>query len=129
MRSSICKIEGCANKPIARGWCNTHYRRFRRYGDPLKTVRKPVKGMTCTVENCQSDAYSAEMCRPHYEKNRLYGDPNYERVLVRDQACSIEGCENNIHARDLDRKSTRLNSSHVSISYAVFCLKKKNLQA
>src|SRR5699024_6081813 len=29
-------------------------------------------------------------------------------------------------ARDqLDRKSTRLNSSHVSISYAVFCLKKK----
>src|SRR5438067_12109077 len=28
-------------------------------------------------------------------------------------------------AEDLDRKSTRLNSSHVSISYAVFCLKKK----
>src|SRR5437868_12466847 len=27
--------------------------------------------------------------------------------------------------RDVDRKSTRLNSSHVSISYAVFCLKKK----
>src|SRR5204863_6659993 len=27
-------------------------------------------------------------------------------------------------ARDLDRKSTRLNSSHVEISYAVFCLKK-----
>src|SRR5437868_10765674 len=26
-----------------------------------------------------------------------------------------------------DRKSTRLNSSHVSISYAVFCLKKKNM--
>src|SRR5207245_5993711 len=26
----------------------------------------------------------------------------------------------------LDRKSTRLNSSHGSISYAVFCLKKKN---
>src|SRR5689334_23577725 len=26
-----------------------------------------------------------------------------------------------------DRKSTRLNSSHSSISYAVFCLKKKNL--
>src|SRR5437868_12198384 len=28
-------------------------------------------------------------------------------------------------ARKRDRKSTRLNSSHVSISYAVFCLKKK----
>src|SRR5262245_64319635 len=28
--------------------------------------------------------------------------------------------------RALDRKSTRLNSSHLGISYAVFCLKKKN---
>src|SRR3989442_11134186 len=28
----------------------------------------------------------------------------------------------------LDRKSTRLNSSHVRISYAVFCLKKKRFQ-
>src|SRR5438876_7784641 len=29
----------------------------------------------------------------------------------------------------LDRKSTRLNSSHPSISYAVFCLKKKQIHA
>src|SRR5690625_6543579 len=28
----------------------------------------------------------------------------------------------------LDRKSTRLNSSHVAISYAVFCLKKKTIK-
>src|SRR5205814_10584473 len=28
--------------------------------------------------------------------------------------------------RTIDRKSTRLNSSHLGISYAVFCLKKKN---
>src|SRR4051812_49799589 len=28
----------------------------------------------------------------------------------------------------VDRKSTRLNSSHMSISYAVFCLKKKKIQ-
>src|SRR5947209_14315109 len=32
----------------------------------------------------------------------------------------------NYNARQLDRKSTRLNSSHANISYAVFCLKKKN---
>src|SRR5215510_139778 len=30
-----------------------------------------------------------------------------------------------IYARGRNRKSTRLNSSHVAISYAVFCLKKK----
>src|SRR5699024_11323233 len=33
--------------------------------------------------------------------------------------------ENRIEELAEDRKSTRLNSSHVSISYAVFCLKKK----
>src|SRR3712207_6895597 len=32
-----------------------------------------------------------------------------------------------IKSEYLDRKSTRLNSSHANISYAVFCLKKKNL--
>src|SRR2546430_7122047 len=31
-----------------------------------------------------------------------------------------------MHRADQDRKSTRLNSSHSQISYAVFCLKKKN---
>src|SRR5256886_3136542 len=31
--------------------------------------------------------------------------------------------------RRADRKSTRLNSSHSQISYAVFCLKKKNIHA
>src|SRR5690349_22493992 len=31
-----------------------------------------------------------------------------------------------VESEHLDRKSTRLNSSHVEISYAVFCLKKKN---
>src|SRR5436309_15217622 len=31
------------------------------------------------------------------------------------------------HMMFLDRKTTRLNSSHVKISYAVFCLKKKTL--
>src|SRR5690242_21306099 len=30
-----------------------------------------------------------------------------------------------VRTRERDRKSTRLNSSHMSISYAVFCLKKK----
>src|SRR6266511_5785646 len=36
-----------------------------------------------------------------------------------------EACRSRHPRRDRDRKSTRLNSSHVKISYAVFCLKKK----
>src|SRR2546426_11861367 len=44
--------------------------------------------------------------------------------------CGVEACAARPWARsssctDPDRKSTRLNSSHLVISYAVFCLKKK----
>src|SRR5438552_12530750 len=35
-------------------------------------------------------------------------------------------CANTSSLQSIDRKSTRLNSSHQIISYAVFCLKKKN---
>src|SRR2546430_8289491 len=38
-------------------------------------------------------------------------------------------CSNALRSRLRDRKSTRLNSSHSQISYAVFCLKKKNNDA
>src|SRR5439155_25533193 len=42
--------------------------------------------------------------------------------LRSDRSVSIRA---SLHDVQLDRKSTRLNSSHVAISYAVFCLKKK----
>src|SRR2546430_11071428 len=42
------------------------------------------------------------------------------RIQAHHQRGFPEGC-----AEGLDRKSTRLNSSHSQISYAVFCLKKK----
>src|ERR1035438_10757856 len=45
-------------------------------------------------------------------------------VLVQVRACGI--CGSDVHG--LDRKSTRLNSSHLGISYAVFCLKKKKIK-
>src|SRR3712207_7667430 len=37
----------------------------------------------------------------------------------------VSGAQVRLHPRTIDRKSTRLNSSHANISYAVFCLKKK----
>src|SRR5690554_7322069 len=56
-----------------------------------------------------SDQYS--FCRKYYE-------PLMQSEYPQQQMVSIE-----------DRKSTRLNSSHVRISYAVFCLKKKNTRS
>src|SRR3712207_7090276 len=46
----------------------------------------------------------------------MQGTDNPDTLKGGDEADKIEG----------DRKSTRLNSSHANISYAVFCLKKKN---
>src|SRR5207253_11168915 len=43
-----------------------------------------------------------------------------------DRCCSFTAPGRRPH--DRDRKSTRLNSSHVAISYAVFCLKKKKTE-
>src|SRR3712207_8043287 len=56
----------------------------------------------------------------HAERRRrlvleVHGDPAVEDVVGGD-----------VHQRE-DRKSTRLNSSHANISYAVFCLKKKKM--
>src|SRR5690242_13063468 len=52
----------------------------------------------------------------------IYGESGTGKELV---ARAIHA-ESRRAAAPLDRKSTRLNSSHMSISYAVFCLKKKN---
>src|SRR5690625_6654716 len=40
----------------------------------------------------------------------------------------IKNPESQLVRKQIDRKSTRLNSSHVAISYAVFCLKKKKIK-
>src|SRR5438876_1070078 len=69
------------------------------------------------------------MILPHPPKSTLFPyttlfrsdkkeEPDLERPHPRHGARQKE-------VRDTDRKSTRLNSSHPSISYAVFCLKKK----
>src|SRR5256885_11373059 len=46
-------------------------------------------------------------------------------ALQGDQCSVDQMCAEFKRRRDSDRKSTRLNSSHLVISYAVFCLKKK----
>src|SRR2546427_4085363 len=47
--------------------------------------------------------------------------------FARDAEIETDGFRHRARIRRRDRKSTRLNSSHSQISYAVFCLKKKNL--
>src|SRR5436189_4375138 len=46
-------------------------------------------------------------------------------ITIDDNGCGFDSRKINSAGNGLDRKSTRLNSSHRCISYAVFCLKKK----
>src|SRR5256885_11104379 len=48
-----------------------------------------------------------------------------ERAVEQEPAAVDDRLEDVVGAESEDRKSTRLNSSHLVISYAVFCLKKK----
>src|SRR2546430_8378972 len=52
------------------------------------------------------------------------GEPHVHAPVADRQAAGVAE-ERAGHDRVVDRKSTRLNSSHSQISYAVFCLKKK----
>src|SRR5690625_6453434 len=47
------------------------------------------------------------------------------KIIEECMLCANVSAANFLTKHRLDRKSTRLNSSHVAISYAVFCLKKK----
>src|SRR5690348_18126190 len=52
-----------------------------------------------------------------FRSEKYSGNPSLNHIGQRERRCCT------------DRKSTRLNSSHPSISYAVFCLKKKKKKA
>src|SRR5690625_3413286 len=58
----------------------------------------------------------------HGRERRLFTPAQRRALIARDKGCTWPGCT---APPAIDRKSTRLNSSHVAISYAVFCLKKR----
>lgn len=92
MTDSTCSIEGCDQRPHARGWCPLHYNRWRRHGDPLGTHLPPLVadriifyGWTETQTGCWEwqgprDVYGYGQliaARKHYKVHRLV----YERFV------------------------------------------------
>src|SRR5690625_6783496 len=62
----------------------------------------------------------------HWFKKRFNEEPSPLEVELFNYQQDLDNYVNH-YENKLDRKSTRLNSSHVAISYAVFCLKKKKV--
>src|SRR5207253_9371390 len=74
-------------------------------------------GLSCVIDDVEKDLL--QLVRVHQRFGKM-------RVEPRDDL-DVAGAHLILEDLDgaLDRKSTRLNSSHVASSYAVFCLKKK----
>src|ERR1035441_8948580 len=82
---------------------------------------------------CISDLHGMQAQSSHVRSRRITvgGDTGGRRIPSggEDAYDTVPGenhlARGNGQRRNVDRKSTRLNSSHLGISYAVFCLKKK----
>src|SRR5437763_2661268 len=86
-------------------------------------VAKAVKAMIAdTVQGARVIALSTLGLRSMYSKREIKNIGDVKGLKVRVQATPTEDTTFPAYG---DRKSTRLNSSHRCISYAVFCLKKK----
>src|SRR2546426_5333352 len=66
---------------------------------------------------------------PFGRRPKKYDPTDWEKALERapHELFAYHDITKRVRAELQDRKSTRLNSSHLVISYAVFCLKKKNI--
>src|SRR5690242_21593987 len=92
--------------------------------------RARVPGLDVELEPVQRRDGPAERGQRDQRRRRKAAPPGARDDRVAGRGPSVgQGRQPQADAPDGaigDRKSTRLNSSHMSISYAVFCLKKKN---
>src|SRR3712207_8487445 len=63
------------------------------------------------------------ICDTYMDYNEIY---NQVQNMSSEDLINLDIISKSLGYAGVDRKSTRLNSSHANISYAVFCLKKKN---
>jgi hypothetical protein len=71
-----CGIQGCTRSPRARGYCQAHYLRWLRHGDPLAggPARNPC-GSACSVPGCGRKPRGRGLCPVHHHRWLRHGDP------------------------------------------------------
>lgn len=86
-RDDQCSVQNCLRNKRARGWCNLHYKRWKRNGDPNTTVRRsadhsPGQMNFCSTEGCDRLVNAEGLCFHHRNgtARRVLTDSGY-RVL------------------------------------------------
>ena len=101
-----CKIDGCDGMSVKRGWCEMHYRRYQRDGDPggAEPKRHAPGTLRCTVEGCErEDYYAGGLCALHYQRMWRIGATDLP-VIDRPEFCTVDGCDLAVLAQGLCRK-------------------------
>lgn len=94
MTDRICSVESCPKAAYTRGWCNAHYIRWQRHGDPLGGSAARDGRQGCAVAGCELDHYARGWCFRHYARVRRTGDPGPAEIQPYGQSCQVDGCEN-----------------------------------
>lgn len=82
MAKRTCSVEGCEGPVLARGWCNRHYRRWRRETFPSQ--------IACSVVGCEKPARDRGWCSGHHSRWRRTGDPGTAALRPRHRGSAEE---------------------------------------
>jgi len=92
VKATDCAVEGCPRPSHTRGWCQTHYARWRRHGDAGPAEILKVEHIdVCTVEDCSERGQMRRgMCNNHYRRLLRYGTPTPtdEQRSTKGERCS-----------------------------------------
>lgn len=71
---------GCSRPLYARGYCNAHWIRLNKYGDPgpagiAERVPAKVRGAKCEIPKCPNPRSRGKFCTSHAHKQWRYGNP------------------------------------------------------
>lgn len=80
-----CVIEGCGRPNAAHGWCQMHYRRWRKHGDPNVVTLELARAKRCSIVGCERSHLARGWCNQHYQRWATYGDPAREPLTMSDR--------------------------------------------
>lgn len=75
MKEKVCTLKDCQGIRVARGYCNKHYLRWKKHGDPMMTLHREI----CCIKDCGKKHAGLGYCDMHYGRHWRHGDTKIHR--------------------------------------------------